>query len=286
MRSIVYTIVAALLFALSALGRFPTASLLPLIFGVAWAAFGILRLSFRWRSVSHRVKTVMVIGCLLATSSPFAQALHTRAKHERWHDEALAAFGRTGAPELVYARVVNDRGGEWRDTEYTGITVLNFWATWCPPCLKEMPLLEAFSKRHDPGLVRVVGFTRFYEAKDEAGRSVELGQIEQVLRRSGVTYPSLIAMDKTTHDAFHVHAIPTTVLIAPDGRVHGWGIGEPGAREVLRLAEELAARRRSSTLGSMRELSAQAPAHRIENRQPRGVGPTFALIVVLCATVR
>lgn len=76
-------------------------------------------------------------------------------------------------------------GSEVAFTQYLGKpVVLNFWATWCPPCVKEMPDLEALHKRH--GQVRFVGL-----AIDSAA-NVERFNKEKV----HVSYPLLIAGHK------------------------------------------------------------------------------------------
>jgi thiol-disulfide isomerase/thioredoxin len=85
--------------------------------------------------------------------------------------------------------------------------VLNAWATWCAPCIKEMPELEALShKRSD---VVVLGL-----AAD--GDSVQrLRQFTQALK---VSYP-IIAADAKVMQAFKVRAYPTTLLFNPDGKL-------------------------------------------------------------------
>jgi thiol-disulfide isomerase/thioredoxin len=85
--------------------------------------------------------------------------------------------------------------------------VLNAWATWCAPCIKEMPELEALShKRSD---VVVLGL-----AAD--GDSVQrLRQFTQALK---VSYP-IIAADDQVMKAFKVRAYPTTLLFNPDGKL-------------------------------------------------------------------
>jgi thiol-disulfide isomerase/thioredoxin len=50
------------------------------------------------------------------------------------------------------------QGGNLRLADFQAQPLLvNFWATWCPPCVKEMPLLDTFSKSHSARGVRVVG---------------------------------------------------------------------------------------------------------------------------------
>ena len=85
--------------------------------------------------------------------------------------------------------------------------VLNVWATWCAPCIKEMPELEALS--HARSDVVVLGL-----AAD--GDNVQrLRQFAQALR---VTYPIIAGNNKVMAE-FNVKAYPTTMLFNPDGKL-------------------------------------------------------------------
>ncbi len=110
-------------------------------------------------------------------------------------------------PALV---VTTFDGKRWTLREQRGHWVLvNFWATWCGPCLEEMPALSAFdTKRED---VSVIGLA--FDDIDHAG-------MQDFLKQHTVSYP--IAMIDTLHppqDFDTPRGLPTSYLIAPDGRV-------------------------------------------------------------------
>ncbi|MGZ3181849.1 MAG: TlpA family protein disulfide reductase [Telluria sp.] len=83
--------------------------------------------------------------------------------------------------------------------------LVNVWATWCAPCIKEMPELQALSRAR-PDLV-VLGV-----AADGAGRAA----VQQFAQRLGVTYP-LVAGDMNTMKELHLRAYPSSLLYDPDG---------------------------------------------------------------------
>jgi thiol-disulfide isomerase/thioredoxin len=87
--------------------------------------------------------------------------------------------------------------------------VLNYWATWCAPCRKEMPDLSAFqAARKD---VRVLGL---------AFEETEADDIKAFLKEHPVSYPvARLDVDNPPKDFDTPRGLPMTYLIAPDGKV-------------------------------------------------------------------
>lgn len=122
---------------------------------------------------------------------------------------AAAALLAVAACIPAYAMHLTDLQGKVHTLDiYRGKwVVLNVWATWCAPCIKEMPELEALSRERSD--VIVLGL-----AAD--GDSVQrLRQFAQALR---VSYP-IIAGNARTIKEFKVHAYPTTLLFNPEGKL-------------------------------------------------------------------
>ncbi|MGN6313042.1 MAG: TlpA family protein disulfide reductase [Rhodanobacteraceae bacterium] len=101
--------------------------------------------------------------------------------------------------------------------------LLNFWATWCAPCRKEMPELSAAQTRYEG--VQVIG--------------VALDQPQAVrdyLKRTTVDYPILIGIDADPEPTLRfgdtVGALPYSVLIGPDGRIERTKLGPFDATEL------------------------------------------------------
>ena len=94
-----------------------------------------------------------------------------------------------------------DHKGNW--------VILNFWATWCSPCIKELPELSSFVKTHKN--VRAIGLA--YEDTDVA-------EIKAFLEKHPVVFP--IAQVDTFDPPKSLETprgLPTTYLIAPDGSI-------------------------------------------------------------------
>ena len=103
-----------------------------------------------------------------------------------------------------------DLGGrEWRLSEQRGKVVLvNIWATWCPPCREETPLLVRLANDYKAKGLEVVGVSL-----DQGGKEV----IEEFVAEYKVPYPILLPVPGSA--LTRVEPIPTTILIDRQGRL-------------------------------------------------------------------
>ncbi|MCH7484807.1 MAG: TlpA family protein disulfide reductase [Chloroflexi bacterium] len=107
-------------------------------------------------------------------------------------------------------------GDETRLSDFRGQpVVLNFWATWCAPCRKEMPqFIEAYDVHRDEGLV-VVG--------------LNLQESESIIRPFvddfGINFPVLIDRDGEVGDDYRLLGLPATYFIGRDGVIESLFIG-------------------------------------------------------------
>jgi cytochrome c biogenesis protein CcmG, thiol:disulfide interchange protein DsbE len=91
--------------------------------------------------------------------------------------------------------------------------VINFWASWCPPCRQEMPVLER-AARQLRGRVSFAGL----DTQDEQGAALAFA------RQTGVTYP--LAIDNAqVYASYGVAGLPVTFFVTADGAVVGRQIG-------------------------------------------------------------
>lgn len=109
-------------------------------------------------------------------------------------------------------------------SEFRGkAVVLNFWATWCPPCKEEMPWFADLQKRYgNDGLV-VIGV-----AMDDSSPA----SIAKFASQLGVNYPVLLGTDQVSDDYGDVQYLPTTFYIARDGTIMDKVTGLAGRPEI------------------------------------------------------
>ncbi len=120
---------------------------------------------------------------------------------------------KAAAASLYSANMMDANGVKQPLDRYRGkIIVLNFWATWCPPCREEMPELSQLQQEYQNKNVVVIGI-----AEDE------LEPVQEFLQTSPVSYPVFIAenehMELGASLGNHKAVLPYTVIIDANGNV-------------------------------------------------------------------
>jgi thiol-disulfide isomerase/thioredoxin len=110
-------------------------------------------------------------------------------------------------------------------SDYRGRWVLvNYWATWCPPCLEELPELEVFHKEAD-GKAVVLGVNM---------EAIERSQLRDFVERQVLSFPILVASERPSPEQLvgPVDGLPTSYLVAPDGEVVARQVGQVTAEAI------------------------------------------------------
>jgi peroxiredoxin len=116
-------------------------------------------------------------------------------------------------------------GKTWKFAELRGKVVLvNFWATWCPPCRKEMPDLETLYERFGSKGFVVLGIS------DE-----ELAKVEPFIRERNVSFPVLLDPGRKVNDLFVVDGIPKSFVYDREGKLVAQSIDMRTQKQFLEM---------------------------------------------------
>ena len=100
-------------------------------------------------------------------------------------------------------------GQAWTLKDLKGkVVMLNFWATWCPPCRKEMPDLETLYKQFEPQGLVILGIS-----DDDPEK------VREFVQKQGTTYPVLLDPGSKVNELLHIQGIPKTFVYDREGKI-------------------------------------------------------------------
>ena len=126
----------------------------------------------------------------------------------------LTTFAADGANEKMVApdfQLKSLEGKTIKLSDYKGkVVVLNFWATWCPPCREEIPDLVSLQKQYAAQGLVILGVSM-----DEGGPA----RVASFAKKFGINYPIVMGDEKTSAAYGGIEALPTTFIINRKGNV-------------------------------------------------------------------
>ena len=151
------------------------------------------------------------------------------------------AIATLAAPELAAAQIAHARAPGFKLESVSGTkldlatlrgkgpVLLDFWATWCKPCLAAIPELEAIHKEYTPRGLTLIGVST------DGPRN--FSKVRPFVARQGITYPIALDEDGDMQQKYQVRAMPMTVLIDTSGAIVHVSQGfRPGEGSKLRAA--------------------------------------------------
>ena len=120
---------------------------------------------------------------------------------------------RPQAPDFVLADI---DGNQYRLSDYRGqVVIINFWATWCPPCRAEMPSMQRAWQQLEKEGILMLGIN---VGEDE-------DTIFQFTANYPVEFPLLMDQDSRVINQWPVRGLPTTFVMSPEGKITYRAIG-------------------------------------------------------------
>lgn len=150
-----------------------------------------------------------------------------------WWQSRPRSMEAEAAQQLWQQRFETPDGRPFAMADWRGRPVLlNFWATWCPPCVKELPMLSEFAARQDQHGIQVIGL-----AVDKAEA------VNRFLARQPVRFPVALAMQAgmgLTRALGNLQGgLPFTVVFDAGGQVRQRKIGELGSEELANWSRKI-----------------------------------------------
>ena len=107
--------------------------------------------------------------------------------------------------------------------------MVNYWATWCPPCIVEMPELQLFHDEHVDKDALVIGINTEIIGKQ---------QLETFLDDYFITYPVFVSKPTQQSELGSIPGLPTTFLVSPAGEVVARQVGPVTADMIEQFIEK------------------------------------------------
>lgn len=118
-------------------------------------------------------------------------------------------------------------GRQWHLKALKGkVVLLNFWATWCPPCRKEMPDLEALGKQFEAQGLIVLSIT-----DDDPEK------VKSYIQKQEITYPVMLDPGSKLNKQFRVQGIPKSFLYDRDGKLVSEALDMRTRKQFLKMLE-------------------------------------------------
>ena len=110
------------------------------------------------------------------------------------------------------------------------VIFLNFWATWCPPCKKEMPDVESIYKEYGENKKDVIILGINSEKENE---------VKKFLKDKGYTFPTVIDENSEVMRKYFIQAFPTSFVIDKEGNIYGYVMGGLTKEQIKQVIEEV-----------------------------------------------
>ena len=155
-----------------------------------------MRFSFRIFSVASLSVFLFALGC----TGPDFQHVSENVSGELQDSQKFTLNNLTNEPVSLATLLKQNKA-----------VLINFWATWCPPCREEIPGLINLQKKFKDKSFTILGV--------DAGESQT--KVLNFAERMGINYPVVLDFDMAVTERYKVYGIPTSILVSSEGKILG-----------------------------------------------------------------
>ncbi len=187
------------------------------------------RRSIKWRLIGMVISLVLVVWMIVYFGNQEVTPTHeaetkqqqVKSKAQAGDDAALyrdmsflKQVKRADAPDVLLKAL---DGQNHALARHAGKLVLvNFWATWCQPCIREMPSMERLYAKYKPQGLEIVAVSLDQGNEDD---------VREFVAKLKLTFPIVLDPEHKAKALYKVRGLPTTYLVDRKGRVAGYGAG-------------------------------------------------------------
>jgi len=185
------------------------------------------------RAFVSRPCATLLAAFIIATFASFASGPGSRALAGEDSGSAPAEKKSLSTAPDFTGKGVDGKTYQLKELLKNGPVLLDFWTTWCKPCMLEIPHLQKIYEKHG-----AAGFTLLGIACDDQKSA---SKIKPTIQSRGFKFPIVTDTDKRIAGLYNnVRNYPTTILIAPDGKIvkiaQGYNPGDEKELEAKILA--------------------------------------------------
>ena len=162
-------------------------------------ALGIRILESGTDTPSDRLRLYNLAGPVVKDFSEFVHAKDTWAKYDATKEGEMML----DIESEVDGKKLSDYVGKGK------YALVDFWASWCPPCVQEIPNVIAAHNKYGSDKLQVLGLV-CWDDKEDANRAIE---------RLNIPYPQLFGITMEQTSSYGINGIPHIILFAPDGKI-------------------------------------------------------------------
>jgi len=176
-------------------------------------------------SMTKQLLRPLLLSALAAAALAFAGCKRAEASNSTAYKTVAAS------PAAPSWQLTDLNGKPVSSADFKGkVVVIDFWATWCPPCVHEIPGYIEFQKKHGGDKVTIVGLSL-----DE----IPAADVKKFADKKGINYPVAIAPQELLAQFASVEGIPATFIVDRDGKLRFMKVGSAPIEDLEKTIADL-----------------------------------------------